>query len=166
MESVSSEFWMSRTQHGAVLESDRGMKKTLMTLAIMLLAPMALAQSYRDLDTAMSSLARGFERGESGPIVNGVGDQVMLQFPGLMNEDGFFGRDQASYLLDELFNKTRPAGFEVTSARKVSAQGQYHVTANWTIRSGDTPEIRELYVTLQNREDRWSIASIRSSGRK
>jgi len=26
--------------------------------------------------------------------------------------------------------------------------------------------VRELYVTLQSREDRWSIASIRSSGKK
>lgn len=142
------------------------MKKILMSLVLMLLAPLALAESYRDLDTAMSSLARGFERGEAAPIVTGVGDQVMLQFPELMDEDGFFGRDQASYLLEELFTKVRPSGFEVTSARKVSAQGQYHVTANWTIRVGSASEIRELYVTLQSREDRWSIASIRSSGRK
>lgn len=151
---------------GADLESDGGMKKILMTLVFVLLTPLAFAESYRDLDTAMSSLARGFERGESAPIVTGVGDQVMLQFPGLMNEDGFFGRDQASYLLEELFQKVRPGGFEVTSARKVSAQGQYHVTANWTIRVGESSEVRELYLTLQNREDRWSIASIRSSGKK
>ena len=142
------------------------MKKIVMSMVLVLLAPLAFAESYRDLDTAMSSLARGFERGESAPIVTGIGDQVMLQFPGLMSEDGFFGRDQASYLLEQLFEKVSPSGFEVSSARKVSAQGQYHVTANWTIRTGDGSEVRELYVTLQSREDRWSIASIRSSGKK
>lgn len=142
------------------------MRKMMIVLAIVFVAPLALAQGYRDLDVAMSSLARGFERGESAPIVAGVGDQVMLQFPGLMDEDGFFGRDQASYLLEELFGKVKPSGFEVTSARKVSAQGQYHVTANWTIRNGESTEARELFVTLQSREDRWSIVSIKSSGKK
>ena len=142
------------------------MKKTMMTIALLLLAPLALAEGYRDLDVAMSSLARGFERGESEPIVAGVGDQVQVQFPGLVSEDGFFGRDQAAYLLDELFTKIKPSGFEVTSARKVSAQGQYHVTANWTVRNGEATELRELFVTLQSREDRWSIVSIKSSGKK
>ncbi len=166
MKSVSSESTNTIGESGADLESDGSMKKILMTLVMVLLAPLAFAESYRDLDTAMSSLARGFERGESASIVSGVGDQVMLQFPGLMDEDGFFGRDQASYLLDDLFRKVNPSGFEVISARKVSAQGQYHVTANWTISVGNSAEIRELWVTLQSREDRWSIASIRSSGRK
>ncbi|MDX1585066.1 MAG: DUF4783 domain-containing protein [Thermoanaerobaculia bacterium] len=143
------------------------MKKiSIILLAMILVAPVLTAQGYRDLDIAMSSLARGFERGESAPVVAGVGDQVMLQFTGLMEEEGFFGRDQASYLLDELFEQVNPSGFEVTSARKVSAQGQYHVTANWTIRNGESAEVRELYVTLQSREDRWSIVSIKSSGKK
>lgn len=142
------------------------MRKMMIMVVIALLAPVAFAEGYRDLDTAMSSLARGFERGESAPIITGVGDQVMLQFTGLMDADGFFGRDQASYMLDELFGKFNPSGFEVTSARKVSAQGQYHVTANWTIERGGSAEVRELFVTLQSREDRWSIASIRSSGKK
>lgn len=143
------------------------MRKPIMMIVVaVLVAPVLYGQGYRDLDAAMSSLARGFERGESGPVVTGVGDQVMLQFPGLMDEDGFFGRDQAAYMLDELFGKVRPSGFEVTSARKVSAQGQYHVTANWTIRSGDSTELRELFVTLQSREDRWTIVSIKSSGKK
>lgn len=140
------------------------MRKVMIVLAILMLAPLALAEGFRDLDAAMSSLARGFERGETEPIVAGVGEQVMLQFPGLIDEDGFFGRDQASYLLEELFDKVRPSGFEVTSARKVSAQGQYHVTANWTLRRGNETEVRELFVTLQSREDRWSIVSIKSSG--
>jgi hypothetical protein len=52
----------------------------------------------------------------------------------------------------------------VTSARKVSAQGQYIVTANWTISRGERTEVRELYITLQSRDDRWSLVSVRSSG--
>jgi hypothetical protein len=140
------------------------MKKAMITVGLMLLATAAFAQGYRDLDVAMSSLARGFERGESGPVVEGVGDQVQLQFPGLVRDSGFFGRDQAAYFLDDLFERVNPSGFVVTSARKVSAQGQYIVTANWTISRGERTEVRELYITLQSREDRWSLVSVRSSG--
>lgn len=140
------------------------MKQIRVLIAILvLLAPAALAQGYHDLDTAVASVGRGMERGESDPIVSGVTSQIQLQFPGLMKESGFFGRDQAAYLLDDLFHKAAPVKFEVVSARKVSSQGQYHITANWTIKPTGKEETREVYITLQSRDDRWSVTSIRSS---
>jgi len=141
------------------------MMKRISTLAILIAivsAPLA-AQGFKDLDTAVASVSRGMERGEGDSIVAGVTDQVQLQFPGLIKESGFFGRDQAAYLLDELFKSVLPSRLEDVSARKVSAQGQYHITANWTIRPAGAEETREVYITLQNRDDRWSVASIRSS---
>src|SRR3954454_11242150 len=88
----------------------------VMTLAF----PVAAMAQYKDLDTAMSSLGRGFGSGDAQAIIAGVadGDQVMLQFPGLVDQSGFFGRDQAAYLLDGLFNKTRPSGFEPDGVKK------------------------------------------------
>ena len=80
-------------------------------------------------------------------------------------QSGFFGRDQAAYLLDGLFNKVKPTGFEQLSARKVSAEGQYHITAAWTIQSGGKTEARDLYVTLRNKNDRWSIVSVKAAGK-
>jgi hypothetical protein len=143
--------------------------KTKMTMAVIFaLLPLALfAQGFRDLDGAMSAVARGFERGESQAIVAGIGesDQVMLQFPGLIPESGFFGRDQAAFLLEKLFQRANPAGFEQVSARKVSAEGQYHITASWTIRPNGGAEQRELYITLRQKGDRWTVAAIRSAGR-
>jgi hypothetical protein len=96
-------------------------------------------------------------------IVAGIGDgeQVMIQFPGITDQSGFFGRDQAAYLLDGVFNKVKPSGWERVNARKVTAEGQYHITARWTIEGGD----RDLYVTLKQKGDRWSVASIRSAGK-
>ena len=138
-----------------------------MALSLMLFPVMASAQ-FKDLDVAMSSLTRGFGSGDAQAIVAGIGDgdQVMLQFPGLVNQSGFFGRDQAAYLLDGLFSKTRPTSFEQRSARKVSAEGQYHLVANWAIKTAGGAETRELYITLRQKSDgRWSIASIRSAGK-
>lgn len=135
-------------------------------VVIVALSPLALyAQGFKDLDAALSAVSRGFERGETQAIVSGVadGDQVMLQFPGLVEQSGFFGRDQAAYLLDELFRKAKPVGFQQVSARRVSAEGQYHLTANWTISRGGKEETRELYVTLRkSKDDRWSVASVRA----
>lgn len=142
------------------------MKRLLAVLAVTVAFPaMLAAQGFKDLDAALASVARGFERGETQAIVSGMaeGDQVMLQFPGLVDKSGFFGRDQAAYLLDELFRKAQPRGFEQVSARKVSSEGQYHITARWTL--GRDGGERELYVTLRNRNDRWSIASVRSAGK-
>ena len=115
----------------------------------------------------MSNLNRGFGAGDVQAIVAGIGDgeQVMLQFPGLSDKSGFFGRDQAAYLLDALFNKAKPAGFEPTSSKKSSAEGQYHITARWTIDNGGKAETRDLYITLRNKGDRWSVASVRSASR-
>jgi hypothetical protein len=128
----------------------------------MLLVPVVASAQYKDLDTAMTDLTRGFGNGDVQAVVEGIGDgeQVMLEFPGLVAKRGFFGRDQAIYLLDELFNKAKPSGFERLRARKVSAEGQYHITARWTIEGGT----RELYITLRSSDnDRWSIASVRSA---
>ncbi|MGN6183449.1 MAG: DUF4783 domain-containing protein, partial [Thermoanaerobaculia bacterium] len=88
----------------------------------------------------------------------GAGDQVMLQFPGLTDKEGFFGRDQAAYLLDGLFNKTKPSGFERLSAKGARSEGQYHIKARWTTTQGD----RDLYITLQQKDGRWTVASVKS----
>jgi hypothetical protein len=143
------------------------MKKLIRTAVLTMLFPVALfAQGYKDLDSALSSVSRGFERGETQAVVGGVaeGDQVMLSFPGLVQQTGFFGRDQAAYLLDQLFQKAKPTGFEQISARKISAEGQYHITAKWTITRDGKQESRELYITLRNKNDRWALASVRSAG--
>lgn len=144
------------------------MKRLLVLTAMLFAFPaLAAAQGFKDLDAALASVARGFERGETQAIVSGLaeGDQVMLQFPGIVEKSGFFGRDQAAYLLDELFQKASPRGFEQVSARKVSSEGQYHITARWVVSRGGQSEERELFVTLRNRNDRWSIASVRSAGK-
>ena len=146
------------------------MKKTMWsTFALLvLLTPVAMmGQGFRDLDAAMSGIERGFSRGEAQPIIAGVGDgdQVMLDFSGLIGESGFFGRDQAAYMLDELVAKVKPMSFQRTSARKVSAEGQYHIQARWSLTRGGNDEQRDLYITLRQKGDRWTIASIRSAGK-
>jgi hypothetical protein len=134
---------------------------------VLALVPLAASAQYKDLDTAMSNLTRGFGSGDPQAIVSGIadGDQVMLQFPGLIDQSGFFGRDQAAYLLDGLFNKVHPTGFDQQSARKNSAQGQYNITATWSIQIGGKAETRDLYITLRQKSDRWSIASVRAAGK-
>ena len=134
---------------------------------VLAFTPLVASAQFKDLDTAVSNLERGFGSGDPQAIVAGVADQdqVMLQFPGLLDDNGFFGRDQAALLLDSLFNKVHPSGFERQSAKGNSAEKQYSITATWTIaRSGKT-ENRDLYVTLQKKNDRWAIASIRSASK-
>lgn len=128
----------------------------------MLFVPLVATAQFRDLDAAMAGLERGFGAGDVDAIVSGMraDEQVMLEFPGLVENSGFFGRDQAAYYLDGLFNKARPSGFERVSARGQRAEGQYHITARWTIADGP----RNLYVTLRQKEGRWSIVSVRSAG--
>lgn len=139
---------------------------TKIALAL-LFVPLIASAQFKDLDAAMSNLNRGFGGGDVQAIVAGIGDgeQVMLQFPGLIDKSGFFGKDQAAYLLDGLFNKAKPTNFEPTSSKKVSAEGQYHITARWTVENGGKSEPRDLYITLRNKGDRWSIASVRSASR-
>jgi hypothetical protein len=134
---------------------------------VLMFVPLVASAQFRDLDGAISNLERGFGAGDVQAIVSGIsdGDQVMLQFPGLVDQDGFFGRDQAAYLLDGLFNKVRPNGFERISARKVSAEGQYHITARWTIKAGGQADTRDLYITLKQKGERWSVVSVRSAGK-
>ena len=88
------------------------------TLFLVLLLPVAALAQFSDLDTAIANLERGFGSGDVEAIVSGIAsdDQVQLQFPGLADKSGFFGRDQAAYLLDGLFNKVKPSGFERVSA--------------------------------------------------
>lgn len=134
---------------------------------LILFVPLVASAQFKDLDAAMSSLTRGFGSGDVQAVVAGIGDgeQVMLEFPGMVDKRGFFGRDQAVYLLDEVFNKAKPSGFEQLRARKVSAEKQYHITARWTVEPGGQNEARELYITLREKNDRWSIASVRSSSK-
>jgi hypothetical protein len=148
-----------------------GMRQTMrltMRIAVALLfVPLMASAQYKDLDTALSSLAKGFGSADTQAIISGIaeGDQVNLQFPGLTAQSGFFGRDQASYLLDDIFNKVHPGAFQQTSARKNSAEAQYNITASWTIQNGGKAEARDLYITLRNKNDRWSVVSVRSGNR-
>ncbi|HEY8180779.1 MAG TPA: hypothetical protein VII32_00960 [Thermoanaerobaculia bacterium] len=136
---------------------------------ILAFVPLIASAQYKDLDVALSNLTRGFGGGDPQAIVSGIadGDQVMLQFPGLIQQSGsnVYGRDQAAYLLDGLFGKVHPSSFEQETARKVSAEGQYHITGTWTIQNAGKSENRELYITLHNKNDRWSILSVRSAGK-
>jgi hypothetical protein len=129
--------------------------------------PLIASAQYKDLDTAMSNLSRGFSSGDTQAIVAGMSndDKVQLQFPDLIEQNGFYGRDQVTYILEGLFAKAKPTGFEQQSARKVSAEGVYHITASWNIQNAGKPETRELYITLRNKGDRWSIVSVRSAGK-
>src|SRR5262245_26903246 len=130
---------------------------------VLAFVPLIASAQFRGLDEAMDSLKRGFGSGDPQAVVAGIaaGDKVMLEFPGLINENGFFGRDQAAYLLDGLFSKVHPSGFEPQSTRKVSAEGQYHITATWTIQGG----ARELYITLKKQGETWAVTSVRSGGK-
>jgi hypothetical protein len=140
-------------------------------IAILLaFAPLAAWAQYKDLDTALSNLSRGFGSGDTQAIVAGIpdGSQVMLQFPGLLNQSGsnyYYGRDQAAYLLDSLFGKVHPTGFEQESARKESAASQYHITGMWAIQNGGKADSRELYITLQQQKGSWSVVAVRSAGK-
>ena len=129
---------------------------------VLLFVPVVASAQFRDLDAAMSNLERGFGSADVDAIVSGIGsdEQVMLQFPGLADKSGFFGRDQAAYLLDGLFNKVKPSGFERVSVRGQRAEGQHHIKARWTINEGT----RDLYITLKQTGDRYSVVSIRSGG--
>ena len=129
---------------------------------VLLFVPVVASAQFRDLDAAMSNLERGFGGADVDAIVSGIGsdEQVMLQFPGLADKSGFFGRDQAAYLLDGLFNKVKPSGFERVSVRGQRAEGQHHIKARWQINDGT----RDLYITLQQKGDRYSVVSIRSGG--
>jgi len=146
---------------------EKTMKTWTKMAFVLLFVPLVASAQFKDLDTAMSSLNQGFGSGQVQAIVAGIGDgeQVLLQFPGLVEQSGFFGKDQAAYLLDGLFNKTKPTSFEPTSSKKVSAEGQYHITGRWTINNGGKAESRDLYITLRMKGDRWSIASVRSASR-
>jgi hypothetical protein len=132
--------------------------------------PLVASAQYKDLDTALSSLSRGFGGGDSQAVVAGIpdGGQVMLQFPGLINQSApyFYGRDQAAYLLDSLFGKVHPGAFDQESARKESSAGQYHITGAWSIQNSGKADTRELYLTLQqNKNGTWSVVAAKSAGK-
>jgi hypothetical protein len=143
------------------------MKLSMKFAALLLFVPLVASAQFRDLDTAMSNLKRGFSSGDPQAIVAGMasGDKVMLQFPGLIEQSDFFGRDQAAYLLDGLFNKVKPTAFEEQKAVKSTAEQQYHLTGTWTIQNAGKVETRELYITLKQKGDSWSVVSIRSAGK-
>jgi hypothetical protein len=134
---------------------------------MLLFVPLVASAQYRDLDAALGNLERGFGGGEVQAIITGIGDgeQVMLQFPGLVEQNGFFGRDQAAYLLDKLFNQAKPSQFEQVGVKRNSAEGQYLITARWTVAPGGSAEVRDLTIILRSRNDRWSVVSVRSGGK-
>jgi len=135
--------------------------------AVLAFVPLMAAAQFNDLDTAVSNLTRGFGNGDPQAIVAGIGaaDKVNVAFPGLIDQNGFFGRDQAAYLLDGLFSKVHPTGFEQQSARRVSAEGQYYITASWNIQVDGKPDTRELYITLKKQGEKWAVTSVRSGGK-
>ncbi len=143
------------------------MKLAMRIAFALLFVPLVASAQYKDLDAALSNLSRGFGSGDAQAIVAGIGDgdKVMLEFPGLVEQSGFFGRDQAAYLLDGLFNRVRASSFDQQSAKGQSAQKQYHISGPWAIQVGDKAESRDLYITLQNKNDRWSVASIRAASK-
>lgn len=129
---------------------------------VTLFVPIVASAQFRDLDAAMANLERGFGGGDVNAIVSGIGSgaQVELRFPGLADKDGFFGRDQAAYLLDGLFNDVKPSGFETIKARGARSEGQYQITGRWSTSKG----ARTLYITLQEKDGRWVVVSVRSAG--
>src|SRR5881275_2985716 len=133
---------------------------------VLAFVPLVASAQFSDLDAALQNLTRGFGSGDPQFIVSGIaaGDKVMLEFPGLIEQNGFFGRDQAAYLLDGLFGKVHPNGFEQQSARKFSAEGQYQITALWNIQANGKTDSRELYITLKKQGERWAVTSVRSGG--
>lgn len=69
----------------------------------MLLLPVAALAQFKDVSVAMSNLERGFGNVQATVLGIVAADQVQLQFPGLIDQRGFFGRDQAAYLLESHF---------------------------------------------------------------
>lgn len=129
---------------------------------VMMFVPLVASAQFRDLDAAMSNLERGFGGGDVNAIVSGIAPdaQVELRFPGLADKDGFFGRDQAAYLLDGLFNDVKPSAFQTIKAKGVRAEGQYQIKGRWTTSKG----AHDLYITLQQKDGRWSVVSVKSAG--
>jgi len=134
--------------------------KFAMALIVALSTPVIASAQYRDLDTALSNLSRGFGGADTQAIVAGIADdeKVQLQFPGLVDQSGFYGRDQATYVLEQLFAKAKPTGFEQQTAKKVSAEAQYQIIGVWSIAGGP----RTLYITLHNTGNKWSLVSVRA----
>jgi hypothetical protein len=133
---------------------------------VLLLLPFVASAQYRDLDAAMANLSRGFGNEEVQAVIAGVadGEKVMLQFPGLTEQNGgFIGRDQAALMLDAIFNRVDATGFEEVSVRRASAESQYHITARWSLTVDGKAQTRDLYITLRQKNDRWSIASVRAA---
>lgn len=135
--------------------------KFAMAVVVALGMPIIASAQYRDLDSALSNLSRGFGSADTQAIVAGIADdgQVQLQFPGLIEQSGFYGRDQATYVLEQLFAKAKPTGFEQQTAKKVSAEAQYQIVGAWSIAGGP----QKLYITLHQKGDKWSIVSVRSA---
>ena len=127
---------------------------------LLLFVPLVASAQFRDLDTAMSNLNKGFGGGDVSSIVSGIGsgEQVNLDFRTLTSQTNtYYGRDQAYLFLQDVFKKAAPSNFEPVSSRKNSAEGLYNITAKWTVNSGT----HDLYVTLRaNKNDGWSIASV------
>ncbi len=134
---------------------------------VLLFVPLVASAQFKNIDAANSNLSRGFGSGDVQAIVAGIGDseKVMLQFPGLVSQDGIFGRDQAALLLDSLFNKAKPTDLEPKGTKGVSSENQYYITYNWTVEFDGKNEQRVLYVTLRKSGDGWSIASIKTASK-
>jgi hypothetical protein len=132
------------------------------TLVLVLFLPIVASAQFKKIDTALSNLSRGFGSGDPQAIVAGIADEdkVQLQFTGLSNQNGYFGRDQATYLLETLFSKVHPSAFKRLSVRQVSGAGEYHITARWTIQANGKPASRLLNITLHQQNTAWVLVSV------
>ena len=46
------------------------------------------------------------------------------------------------------------------SAKGARSDGQYHIKARWSTGAGD----RDLFITLQQKDSRWQIVTVRTAG--
>src|SRR5258705_13510419 len=98
-----------------VIDTRRTSMRHWSRIAVVLaFVPRVASAQFSDLDAALQNLTRGFGSGDPQAIMAGIAasDKVMLQFRGLISENGFFGRDQTAYLLDGPFGKVHPSPFE------------------------------------------------------
>ena len=56
-------------------------------------------------------------------------------------------------------------GDEAVRELEESSAGQYHITGMWSIENAGKADSRELYITLQQKNNSWSLVAVRSAGK-
>ena len=49
--------------------------------------------------------------------------------------------------------------------KKSSADGQVQIDGKWAVQVGGKAEARVLYIILRNKNDRWSVVSVKSASK-